>query len=104
MVVEASTVNGGVEIELSAPLGPDGRVELETVNGGVSLDLPADSKATISARAVNGGVSVSDLDIEKQGENTCWRLDGTLNGGGARVTLETVNGGVRVSKAGKPTT
>jgi hypothetical protein len=97
-VVEATTVNGGVVVELASPLGPDGRVELQCVNGGVSLRLPRESRATISARAVNGGVQVEDLDLAKgTEENTRRRVAGTLNGGGARVELSTTNGGVRLA-------
>jgi hypothetical protein len=102
--VEASAVNGGVEIELSKSLPADGRIELDTVNGGVGLELPETSRATITARAVNGGVKVLELDVDVQGEQTRRRLEGTLNGGGARVNLSTTNGGVRVARAaGRPT-
>ena len=104
-VVEASAVNGGVHIELAAPLRADGRVDIETVNGGASLDLPNDSKATIAARTVNGRVSISGLDLQRQGDDTRRRVDGTLNGGGARVSVSTTNGGVRLSRfGGRPTT
>ncbi len=97
--IEASAVNGGVRMELASSLPPDGRVELETVNGGVSLQLPETSRATINARAVNGGVEVIDLDVALQGEKTRRRLEGTLNGGGARVNLSTTNGGVKLARA-----
>lgn len=103
-VVEASAVNGGVSIELTAPLRADGRVEIETVNGGASLDLPSDSKATLSGRTVNGSVSVSGLDVQHQGDDTRRRMDGTLNGGGARVSVSTTNGSVKFGRAGAPTT
>ena len=97
--VDAAVTNGGVEIELAAPL-TSGAIDLESVNGGVSLALPAESRASISARCVNGGISVNDsLELEVTGERTRRRLDGTLNGGGARVTLETTNGGVRITRA-----
>jgi hypothetical protein len=100
--IEASAVNGGVTIELAKALPADGRVELETVNGGVSLSMPESSRATISARAVNGGVRVVDLDVVTQGEPNKRRLDGTLNGGGAKVNLETTNGGVRLARTSVP--
>lgn len=101
-LVNASAVNGGVQIELAKSLSPDGRIELETVNGGVTLQLPETSRATINARVVNGGVSVTDLDVVTQGEHNRRRLDGTLNGGGARVNLETTNGGIKLSRTSTP--
>jgi hypothetical protein len=78
------------------------------VNGGVSLALPAESKATITARAVNGGVRVSDdLNATQEEESREFerrrRFNGTLNGGGAKVSVTTTNGGVRIAKAGNIT-
>lgn len=105
--VQANAVNGGIEIEFGAPLAADGKVEFETVNGGVEIGLPSESKATISARCVNGGVRVTDLDVKKDEgiseRESRRRLDGTLNGGGARVNLNTVNGGVRIARTGSTT-
>jgi hypothetical protein len=106
--IEASVTNGGVEIELSSPLDSTDSVELSSVNGGVTLALPAESKATITARAVNGGVRVSDdLKAEREEESPEFerrrRFNGTLNGGGAPVSATTTNGGVRISRAGNTT-
>lgn len=95
--VTASTTNGGVDIEM-AGLGGDG-VTLETTNGGVDLKLPAEAKATLSARCVNGGINVgTGLSFEPAGEQSRRRVDGTINGGGPPVRLETVNGGIRIGR------
>ena len=108
VVVDLRTVNGGIEFEFSGALAADASVDLETVNGGVEVSLPASSKVTISARAVNGGVRVDDLDVQRSEEATSFdskrRLEGTLNGGGAKVTISTTNGGVRISRTNGPTT
>ena len=106
--LEASVVNGGVEIELGSPLDATDMVELTTVNGGVTFALPSESKAAITARAVNGGVRASDdLKIEREDESSeresRRRLTGTMNGGGARVNVSTTNGGVRLSRTGSST-
>lgn len=110
-VFEASAVNGGVDLDLRAPIEDGDTIDMETVNGGVSLALLADSKATISARCVNGGVRADDLNIKKDQEDSSSdyerkrRLSGTMNGGGGKVNLSTTNGGVRLSlAAGKKTT
>ncbi len=97
-IVDASTVNGGVDVELLQALPADGRVALEAVNGGVTLAIPGESRASIAARVVNGGINTTGLDIALNGEQTRRRMEGTLNGGGARVSLETTNGGVRLSR------
>ena len=109
--VDASTTNGGVEIELARAVST-GSYELQAVNGGVSLTMPSDSKADVAAKCVNGGINVEGLDLQINGDETQnaneaekrtlrarssrRRLDGQLNGGGARVSLETVNGGVKI--------
>ena len=100
--LDAAVTNGGVEIELTKPVAT-GSFELEAVNGGVSLMLPGDSKANVSGRCVNGGIATADLPLEIVGEQTRRRLDATLNGGGAKVSLETVNGGVKIGRL-TPTT
>lgn len=106
--IEASSVNGGVEIELGAPLDSTDSIDISTVNGGVSLSMPSESKATITARCVNGGVRVTDLDIKRDEDDSHEserrrRLNGTLNGGGAKVNVSTTNGGVRLSRIGNTT-
>lgn len=106
--LDASVVNGGIEIELGAPLDATDSVELITVNGGVTLAMPSESKATIAARAVNGGVRVSDeLKAEQEPESHEFerrrRFNGTVNGGGARVSVNTTNGGVRINRIGNTT-
>jgi len=97
--LEASTVNGGVDVEITQPLGGDGKVSVESVNGGVKLALPPASRASVVARVTNGGIDLGGLDLQKTGEQTRRRVEGTLNGGGTPVTLETTNGGVRLSKS-----
>jgi DUF4097 and DUF4098 domain-containing protein YvlB len=69
---------------------------VKSVNGGVSLTLPRDARADLTARCTNGGISVSGLDLEREGEQSRRRVAGKLNGGGARVNVETTNGGVRI--------
>lgn len=95
-IVEGRVTNGGVDVEIAAPLDAGGRVELGATNGGVRLALPAGSRATLTARASNGGVRVEGLPLTVTGERSRRRVDGTLNGGGARIELSTVNGGVHV--------
>lgn len=102
--IEASAVNGGIDFDLGAPLTDADSIEFETVNGGVRLGLPQESKATIAARCVNGGVRVEELDIDRDEASNSndverrRRLNGTMNGGGARVNMSTTNGGVHLTK------
>jgi hypothetical protein len=92
--IEASTTNGGVEVDLAAV--PSGGVKLECTNGGIKLRLPSDAKASISARISNGGIDAEGLNVQARGESSRRRLDGDLNGGGPRISLEGTNGGISI--------
>jgi hypothetical protein len=91
--VVATSTNGGVDVEVSAVA--DEGIQLETTNGGIELRVPTAAKGTISARCVNGGINVTDLPVEKT-QSSRRRLEGTLNGGGPSIRVETVNGGIRL--------
>jgi DUF4097 and DUF4098 domain-containing protein YvlB len=93
--VVATATNGGIDVEVSAIT--DAGVRLETTNGGVELRLPDTAKGSISARCVNGGITVTDLTIEST-KTSRRHLEGTLNGGGPSIQLETVNGGIRLRR------
>lgn len=90
--IDASTTNGGVDVELTKV--SDGGVKLECTNGGITLRLPSDARASISARVTNGGIDTGNLPFKARGESSRRRLDGDLNGGGPRITLEGTNGGI----------
>ena len=102
-IIEASAVNGGVEFNLGSPLDATDSVDLETVNGGVILEMPSESKATITARCVNGGVNVDSLEIAREEQSSPSdkrrRLNGTMNGGGANVKMNTTNGGIHLLRS-----
>jgi DUF4097 and DUF4098 domain-containing protein YvlB len=98
-VLDARTTNGGVELELTGALARDGRVSLATVNGGVRLAVPENTQGDLTARCTNGRVSVSDLPFAAEGDQTRRRAAGRLNGGGARIDLQTTNGGVAIRRS-----
>lgn len=90
--VEATTTNGGVDLELNE-LSAEG-VRAETTNGGVELTVPENIRAQLKASCVHGGVSVTGLTVD--GETSRNVVEGKINGGGPRISLETTNGGIRV--------
>lgn len=96
--VKADTTNGGVEVQMAAVTGD---IELETTNGGIRLELPEDAKATLEARCVNGGINVERGLTVQELEKSRRQFRGTLNGGGPRVSAETVNGGIRIRGAAR---
>lgn len=93
--LQAATTNGGLDIDLAKVA--DGGVRLDCVNGGITVRMPRDAKATISANMTNGGISPGDLQIDQTGEPSKRKLEGHLNGGGPRVQIIGVNGGITLA-------
>ena len=92
--LDASTTNGGLDIDLLRM--PEGGVKLECTNGGIKVRLPKDAKVNVAASIVNGGINTENLPIDATGENTRRRLEGRMNGGGPRLDIDGVNGGIRL--------
>lgn len=91
--VDASTVNGGIEIDLQRVKG-DSRIV--TVNGPATLIVAPDVDAELDAAAVNGGVTTQDGLPLTASDRTNRRVTGRLNDGGPKIVVQTTNGGVRV--------
>lgn len=90
------TVNGSIKVAYASLAGqPD--ISLETVNGSCALTLPVNAAFRLETDTVNGHVSCGfPITLEKSGKH---ELRGLVNGGGARVRLESVNGGLSVERA-----
>jgi hypothetical protein len=93
--VSLENVNGGIELYADRPSYGES-IDLETVNGTLDLYLAASAGAEIRAESVNGKLS-NDFGIEvHKGKYVGSDLKGTIGGGGASVSLETVNGSITV--------
>ncbi|HXT70698.1 MAG TPA: DUF4097 family beta strand repeat-containing protein [Vicinamibacterales bacterium] len=90
---DVSATNGRVQIEL-ASVG-DGGVRCKTTNGQIIVTVPANAKANIAARVINGIVHTENLEV-KSTDSSQRRLDATIGGGGPEIRLETTNGEVRI--------
>ncbi len=89
---QASSVNGAIQASIGNFNKP---ANFETVNGAITVELPANVKASLDASTVNGGIS-SDFPLTVQGSFTGRRMNGMIGGGGPRLTLTTVNGGIHL--------
>ena len=92
--LDASTVNGRIRVEFDR-VDPEGDVSLKAVNGSVRIYLPEDVQADVRASAVNGSVE-TDFPLERTGKYARKSLRGSLNGGGAAIEIETVNGSIDI--------
>ena len=92
----AETTNGAILAEVKA-VDPDGTVSAETTNGNVQVFLPGSVRADLSAETTNGRVSVT-FPVAASEVMTTKSVRGTINGGGAEVSLSTTNGDVDVRR------
>ena len=90
--LEARTTNGGLHIDMAEVTG---ELMLRTTNGGIRLHLPASTKAAVELSCTNGGINIDRLPFD--GDISRRHVSGNINGGGARITARTTNGGVRVT-------
>jgi DUF4097 and DUF4098 domain-containing protein YvlB len=112
---EATTVNGGVELDstgtaraetvnggITARLGRadwDGTLKLQTVNGGIDVTLPDGLSADVKCSTVNGDIS-TDFPLTVKGKVARRKLEGTIGSGGRLLEMTTVNGGIELKKHG----
>jgi DUF4097 and DUF4098 domain-containing protein YvlB len=94
-VARLGTVNG--DVSLSSVPG-DKAIQLSSVNGSVVLYLPRNVNAKLSASTVHGDIH-GDLGngVTHAGSS----MDAVLGTGGPRIQLGTVNGDIRIRRAGK---
>jgi DUF4097 and DUF4098 domain-containing protein YvlB len=92
----AQSTNGAIYAEVH-DVASKGEITLETTNGNVEAYFPSRLKATLDAVTTNGRISI-DYPILRQGVTSGRSIQGTINGGGARITLRTTNGNVDVKK------
>lgn len=92
----ARTTNGSVVAEVRG-VSPRGGVELTTTNGNVQAYFANDLRATVDAVTTNGRVAIA-YPITSRGVMTSKSIRGTINGGGAKISLATTNGNVEVRR------
>ena len=95
--INLETVNGSIEAHFET-LGGGQRVSADTVNGKIVLFIPADSSATVNAETLNGSIKADDFGLEADKGFIGHDLDGQIGAGEARISLDTVNGSIRLKK------
>jgi DUF4097 and DUF4098 domain-containing protein YvlB len=95
--VNLETVNGSVEAEFDQ-LGEGQRVTADAVNGKILLLVPSDTSARVTAETVNGSINAEDFGLEPEKGFVGRDLSGEIGGGDARISLDTVNGSIRIRK------
>jgi DUF4097 and DUF4098 domain-containing protein YvlB len=95
--VSLETVNGGINATFDS-IGADQRVEADAVTGKITLNLPSDTSARVTAETVNGSIDADDFGLKVEKGFVGRDCRGEIGGGDARISLNTVNGSIRLKK------
>jgi len=95
--VDLSTVNGSISAEFARHQDHQS-VKAETVNGRIRVRLPANASVSVNADTMSGRVNAGDFDLEADGGFIGNELNGKIGNGDARMSLETVNGSIKIEK------
>ncbi len=97
--VEASTINGTVSYD--GTIRDIGSYRFSTHNGDVVVTVPERANATVSVATFSGEFS-SAFPIQLSDTRHGRRFNFTLGKGGARIELESFQGGIRLRRPGSP--
>jgi DUF4097 and DUF4098 domain-containing protein YvlB len=89
------TVNGSVNASFRRLDGQQ-KANCESVNGRVTVTLPNNASASVTAETINGGIDGSDFGLKANKGFVGRDLEGEIGGGSARLSLDTVNGSIKI--------
>ena len=92
-----SSVNGSITAVFEE-LGAGQRVNADTVNGKITIYLPAEASARVVAETVNGSIDGDDFGLKAEKGFVGRDLSGEIGAGEARISLDTVNGSIRIER------
>lgn len=91
------TVNGSVDATFEK-FGAGQKVNCESVNGRLTVNLPADADVSVTAETINGGIDGNDFGLKVDKGFVGRDLAGDIGSGGGRLSLDTVNGAIKIRK------
>jgi DUF4097 and DUF4098 domain-containing protein YvlB len=92
--VDAAAVNGHVSVKMAEITNP---MRLEATNGRITLEIPKAAKATLNARSVNGGITITGLNTNEGTGRRIRTLESQLNGGGPEIDMRVTNGRINIT-------
>ncbi len=101
--LDLSVSSGRILVETSLGTPPDGDYKINSSNGAIKLLLPRYSQASIDCRTLNGRLTmpkVSGVEIRNRPGQSQSRIE--LNGGGRRVSVNTLNGNLELALYDQP--
>ena len=104
--VVANATNGNVEIKFTK-ITPDKPNSILSVNGYVDVSLPKETAANLQLHTVNGEAYTDwEIEVDKDASNALpvipnmnmFNIEGTINGGGTPISIQSVNGDIFLRK------
>jgi len=104
--VVANSTNGNVEISF-AKINPDKPNSILSVNGYVDVTIPKETAANLELHTVNGEAYTDwEIAVDKESTNVLpvvaemnmFNIEGTINGGGIPISIQSVNGDIFLRK------
>ena len=93
---EISSVNGSIKAKYKSLSDDFEQVKIQTVNGSIKVYLPENISASVDAETLHGsiknGFGLSNDEDSFMGKN----LKGDIGSGDARISLESVNGSIKI--------
>jgi hypothetical protein len=97
--IVADSTNGSITASMDQ-VDPSKPISFSTVNGSINVTLPADLKANVKLRTLNGSIW-SAFEMKMNGGLTAGHggtMTGTINGGGVEASFTTLNGRIEIRK------
>jgi hypothetical protein len=92
------SVNGEIEARFVKFDGHQ-RAKADTVNGSITIRLPDDADCSVTAESLNGNMRGGDFDLEvNKGRFVGRDMNGDIGEGSGRLSLDSVNGSIRVTR------
>ncbi|MDX1943597.1 MAG: hypothetical protein SFU99_23725 [Saprospiraceae bacterium] len=93
-ILSMETINGSIEIK-----GFESQMHIESINGFVDITFSPSAKADLDFSTINGEI-YTDFNINNVGKMSKYSKEvrSQLNGGGAELELETINGNIYFRK------
>jgi hypothetical protein len=103
-IAQAKTVNGSIKAAMGNATWAN-ELMFNTVNGSITLELPSALSAEMRAETLNGDIS-SDFAMNMQsaqegGRGRPKRVAATIGSGGRSLALKTVNGDINLKRGGE---
>jgi DUF4097 and DUF4098 domain-containing protein YvlB len=93
--IEARATNGGINVDI-VQVGHD-PIDLRAINGQVRITLPTTANANLAATSNNGSIEITNLTLEKFGDQNLRRVRGRINAGGTPIELNSTNGDIHIT-------